>query len=380
VNPRYPVYIPSKGRSDSKTALTVKALRADRVPFFIVVEPSEADAYRAFVGSDGEVLVLPFENLGRGSIPARNWIREHAEANGYAKHWQLDDNIFDFRRLWKGRRIPCHAGVALRVCEDLSDRHENIGVSGLNYQMFVLDDTAAPYFRNCHVYSCTLINHAMPYRWRGRMNEDTDLCLQALVNGWTTLLINAFMAHKMRTMALTGGNSNELYGMEKAEGTDTRGRYEMARQLEELWPGLVKTGRRFGRYQHTVNWRAFDTPFSPSGNGSTADVDEYGLRLRALREPESPYVREVWENFDQDIREVAAFDEVWRGLPGFEARVPPPQLRIEFTDSVERDSCVRLLGVRVSKKNRESFSAWWPPRGRQDLASLRFEYEEESRD
>ncbi len=646
--PRYPVYIPSKGRADRSRALTVQALQRDQVPFYVVVEPQEADEYRALAGPES-VLVLPFSNLGRGSIPARNWIREHAISNGHARHWQLDDNIMEFRRLWKGRRIVCHAGVCLRVCEDLTDRHENVGVSGLNYQMFVTDDTVAPYYRNCHVYSCvapetpilcadlqwrdagtlevgqeiiafdedasdngegraarkyrtavierndpvrkpcrkistdiglpiiaseehpwlvwrspererrskhgpagepgsrparlcwlttaelrkgdqiahlanpwkrdeshdggwisgmfdgegslvvraadrdpertrgvaigiaqmqgpvldrlrqaltdrgysawngnrekrcdgtylrggfpemlrfagefqptrimnrvreiwegrnlwrgstynlatvtsiedvgdyavasittstgtfitggylshncTLVSHAMPYIWRGKMNEDTDLCLQALVNGWTTILVNAFMANKMATMKLTGGNSNELYGMGES-GTDTRGRYEMARSLEERWPGLVKTGRRFGRYQHTVNWGAFKTPLSPAAAPSV-EIDEYGLKLRAKTEPESPYVREIWETYERDLERMTAFDEVWRGLPAFEARTPPPQLRVECATPEERDSLVKLIGVRVSKKNREAHSAWWPPRPKQDLASLQFVY------
>lgn len=69
-----------------------------------------------------------------------------------------------------------------------------------------------------------------------------------------------------------------------------------------------------------------------------------------------------------------AFDEVWRGLPAFEARTPPPQLRVECATPEERDSLVKLIGVRVSKKNREAHSAWWPPRPKQDLASLQFVY------
>src|SRR5262249_32265540 len=150
-------------------------------------------------------------NLGLGSIPARNWIQQHAISEGHARHWQLDDNIVDVRRLWKGRRIPCAAGPALRSVEDFSDRYENVGVSGLNYQMFVTSATASPFFVNVHVYSCTLVNHEMGLKWRGRYNEDTDLCLQALSAGWCTVLFNVFMADKQRTMKMGGGNSDELY-------------------------------------------------------------------------------------------------------------------------------------------------------------------------
>lgn len=43
--PRYPLYIVSKGRADSR--ITHRALLAMRVPHYIVVEPAEVDLYRA---------------------------------------------------------------------------------------------------------------------------------------------------------------------------------------------------------------------------------------------------------------------------------------------------------------------------------------------
>jgi hypothetical protein len=229
VRPRYPIYIPSKGRWQKDRALTVGVLQRERVPFRVVVEPPQADAYRRLAGDS--VLELPFADLGQGSIPARNWIRDHAEAEGHGRHWQLDDNIIEFRRLWRGRRIPCDLGIALRVVEDLTERYQNVGVSGLNYQMFVPADTPVPFYRNVHVYSATLVNHAMPYRWRGRLNEDTDLCLQALVNGWATLLSNAFMANKLKTMAIGGGNTEPPPPKLTLEFSDERERDRLVKEL-----------------------------------------------------------------------------------------------------------------------------------------------------
>jgi hypothetical protein len=42
--PRYPIYIPSKGGADN--CLTAKVLLRDKVPFFLVVEPQEVEAYQ----------------------------------------------------------------------------------------------------------------------------------------------------------------------------------------------------------------------------------------------------------------------------------------------------------------------------------------------
>jgi hypothetical protein len=372
VRPRYPIYIPSKGRWQKDRALTVGVLQRERVPFRVVVEPPQADAYRRLAGDS--VLELPFADLGQGSIPARNWIRDHAEAEGHGRHWQLDDNIIEFRRLWRGRRIPCDLGIALRVVEDLTERYQNVGVSGLNYQMFVPADTPVPFYRNVHVYSATLVNHAMPYRWRGRLNEDTDLCLQALVNGWATLLSNAFMANKLKTMAIGGGNTAELYGAGEGE-TDTLGRYEMARSLESSWPGLVKTSRKFGRYQHSVNWGAFrDLPLRPLSD-SPAVVDEYGLVLEAVKEVQSTRLRTLLTDYPDDVRG-AAIPEGWGGLPAFIPEPPPPKLTLEFSDERERDRLVKELGVTIAKKTGPAWSARYPPADREDLASLRFALKE----
>ena len=88
--PRYPVYIISKGRWESR--LTAKALEKINVPYHIVIEPQEYENYAAVIDSN-KIYVLPFSNLGQGSIPARNWVWEHAISSGAERHWILDDNI-----------------------------------------------------------------------------------------------------------------------------------------------------------------------------------------------------------------------------------------------------------------------------------------------
>jgi hypothetical protein len=308
MNPRYPVFVPSKGRFTLDRALTAKSLARDGVPFRLVVEEHQVDDYWKLLdqlGLDPEPYIetLPFRDAGT-STPARNYIRELAEQEGAARHWQLDDNIIEFRRLYRGRRIPCHAGVALRVCEDFSDRFENVAVSGLNYQMFVPAETPVPFYVNVHVYSCTLVNHAWPGRWRLNYNEDTDLCLQALADGWCTVALNAFMANKMRTMTMGGGNTESLYRTEGGSGaTDTDGRFEMARVLERAWPGLVTARRKFGRYQHSVNWRKFTQTLKLRDDVDLAafpPVQEYGMTLREVKAIKAPAIRELLETYERE--------------------------------------------------------------------------------
>jgi hypothetical protein len=275
--PRYPVYIPSKGRHDQ--CLTGNFLAEDGVPFHVVVEPQEQEKYKSEFGAE-RVLVLPFSNLGQGSIPARNWIKDHSTSLGFARHWQLDDNIRCIRRLYKKQRVRCSAGVALAVCEDFTDRYENVAVSGLNYSMFGIASgiigNIPPFYRNTRVYSCSLVLNALPYGWRGRYNEDTDLCLQVIADGWCTISLNAFLIEKVATMTMKGGNAAQLY---KADG-----RLKMARSLERVWPGVVRVDRRFKRPQHVVHssWRKFDTQLKLKPGIKLEDMrpNEYGMILK----------------------------------------------------------------------------------------------------
>lgn len=379
MNPRYPVYIPSKDRYQKDRALTIKALLKDKVPFRVVVEPAQARHYQPWISERDQLLMLPRDNYGT-SIDARNFIRDHAEAEGHARHWQLDDNISLFYRLWEGERIPAHAGVSLRVVEDLTDRYENVGISGMNYTMFVPRDCAQPVYRNVHVYSCCLFDHRMPYRWRLRYNEDTNICLQALTHGWATLLVNAFNAQKAATMYMGGGNTESLYRREEGDQDvnvrDTQGRYEMAELLRSHWPGLVTVARKFRRYQHSVNWRAFEDVelrLRPDVDLEQLDaVNEYGLTLQRVRVPRSAKVAQSHTQYARVLAEIGCDHPLWRGLPAFRAVSQPPKLVVKFHSEAERDQMLTKLAVTISKRTNGTPSVWWPPRSRNDYASLKF--------
>jgi len=291
------------------------------VPFRLVIEEQEEKQYAELVGKK-RLLVLPFSNLGLGSIPARNWIMEHAIKEGHARHWQLDDNIRVFRRMHDGMRIPCDPGLALRVCEDMTEVYENVGISGLNYQMFVTGKTATPFFVNVHVYSCTLINNVIPHRWRGRYNEDTDICLQVLADGWCTILLNAFMADKMPSGVTAGGNQNTIYDKAVEDG-----RLKMARELERRWPGVVKVSRLYGRAQHQINWKAFkkvansqlslleepgpeyDPPELKRKPRELWPVRDYDLSISVVSEPQAERYRELAVQHGASLPSAASDDE-----------------------------------------------------------------------
>lgn len=252
MTPRYPIFIISKGRWEQR--LTAKALDAINVPFRIVVEPQEFDRYAAVI-DPAKILTLPFSNLGQGSIPARNWVWQRSIKEGAERHWIMDDNIKAFYRFNRNLKVPVSDGAIFQAAEDFTDRYANVLMSGLNYFMIASRKSASikPFTLNTRIYSCILLSNSTPLRWRGRYNEDTDLSLRILKAGFCTILFNAFLAEKTTTMKMKGGNTDELY--KKTEGFD--GRLEMAKSLAKQHPHVTKITRKWGRYQHHVDYRPF---------------------------------------------------------------------------------------------------------------------------
>lgn len=272
MNPRYPVYVISKGRWESR--LTSKALELRAIPYRIVIEPQEYDQYKAVI-DPARILVLPFSNLGQGSIPARNWVWEHSVGEGHKRHWILDDNILDFRRIHKNIEWHTNSGTTFCAIEDFADRFVNVALAGMQYQFLANSKKKLPpLILNTRVYSCILIKNDIPCRWRGRYNEDTDLSLRVLKDGWCTVLFYAFVAKKMETMKMKGGNTDELY-----QGD---GRLKMAQSLQAQHPDVVKIAWKWGRWQHQVDYRPFknNRPILRPGVVIPDEPNNYGMVLR----------------------------------------------------------------------------------------------------
>lgn len=272
MNPEYPVYVISKGRW--ATSYTSMALSNIGVPHRVVVEPQEREAYAAALGSS-KILVLPFSNLGQGSIPARNWVWEDALASGARRHWILDDNIEGFFRLNRNLKTPVGDGTIFRAAEQFTDRYENVALSGFHYFMFASRKSKVPPFTlNSRIYSCILIQNDLSYRWRGRYNEDTDLSLRVLKAGLCTVLFSAFLCNKRTTMTTKGGNTEELYAED--------GRLEMARSLRRQHPDVVQITRKWGRWQHHVDYSRFARNTLRRRAGPvTHGVDNFGMVLES---------------------------------------------------------------------------------------------------
>ena len=279
MNPDYPVYIISKGRWQSR--LTSKALEVMHIPYRIVIEPQEYNQYASVI-DPAKILVLPFSNLGQGGIPARNWVWEHSVSEGHVRHWILDDNLRRFYRLHRNKKYVVTDGATFKAIEDWVDRYANVALAGMQYEMFAPARVKWPSIMfNTRIYSCILIKNDIPYRWRGRYNEDTDLSLRVLKDGWCTALFVAFLADKVATMRMKGGNTEELYKLNNEDG-----RLLMARSLYKQHPDVTAIVRKWGRWQHKVDYRPFKNNRLKLKPGIVIPegINNYGMRLVELDE------------------------------------------------------------------------------------------------
>lgn len=280
MNPDYPVYIISKGRWNNN--LTARSLDKMGVPYKIVVEPQEYEHYASKIPPE-RILTLPFSNLGLGSIPARNWVWEHSISIGAEKHWILDDNIEAFNRLHNNMKLEVRTGSMFKAAEDFVNRYENVAIAGFNYYSFCKStEKIPPYYLNTRIYSCILIRNDIPYRWRGRYNEDTDLSLRVLKDGWCTILFNAFLAGKVTTMRMKGGNTDDLYKDD--------GRKKMAESLVEQHPDVAKVVWKFNRWHHQVDYRPFKGNILKKKEGLVIPdrVNNYGMIVKNLKLAKTP--------------------------------------------------------------------------------------------
>lgn len=294
-NPRYPVYIVSKGRSEYMQ--TSRSLARMKIPHYIAVEPQDLELYDEALDNFDirdyvRLLELPFSNHGDGPGRARNWIWDHSITLNTDRHWVMDDNISDFYRLHENQRIRVESGALFRSCEDFVDRYENVPVAGLQYRFFVSPNDKRPAFvKNTRIYSCLLIENICKHRWRGRYNEDTDLSLQVLKDGDCTVQFNHLLQGKAATQTMRGGNTEEFYhaegdldaenwrdGQLNAEGT-----IKKSKMLVDMHPDVCRMVWRYGRWHHHCNYDGFKRnklKIKPEYANMSNSINNYGLRLR----------------------------------------------------------------------------------------------------
>jgi hypothetical protein len=272
----------SKGRW--KVRQTIRALEECGLEFRVVVEPAEVKDYAKVVKRDWLVTLgindvhyydryWTDDDPRTGPGPARNRAWEDSVAHGFERHWVLDDNIEHFYRLNRNAIQLVACGAIFRAAEDFCDRYDNVGLAGFNYEKLVKVTEPVPaYYLNTRIYSCLLVRNDLPFRWRGRYNEDTDLSLRVLKSGLCTVLFNAFLAGKVTTQRNAGGNTAEFYD---SEGTENK-----SQMLVDMHPDVARLAWKFNRVHHHVDYSGFRQRLKRrEGVAVRSGINNYGMVL-----------------------------------------------------------------------------------------------------
>lgn len=266
---KYPIFIPTKGRWER--TLTVNAFRKINQPFKIIIEEQEFDNYRKVI-DEKDILIVPHRD--KGVTVTRNWLWDYCQKQGYERYWTFDDNIKGFYRLYKNKEYSLETNNFIRAMEDFVDRYENVAIAGMEYEMFIpAKQKHQPFKVNHRIFSNMLIQTNIPYRFKTFFNEDSELCIRILKDGWCTILFIAFMAAKTTTMTMKGGNT-PFYNA-------TNNRLEFVQELQREHPDVVEIVKRYGRWHHKVNYKPFHkNPLKKKeGIEVPKGVDNYNMEL-----------------------------------------------------------------------------------------------------
>lgn len=320
--PRYPIYIVSRGRAwlHNGTSGTLSGLH---IKHYIVVEPQEVEEYKKELG--GEYCeVLPFdmsyidkydrvEDFGNSDIvgpgPKRNFVWDHSTKLGYKWHWVMDDNAYYMKSRVLGFRYYGKCANFMCAMEDYVDMFENVGQAGMDYSFFYPDYIKdVPFIQNTRIYSFLLNRNDItdkngnPYRWRGRYNEDTDLSLRILKDGWVTLDFRTQTWQKANTQTCRGGNMEEIYSRE--------GTYAKSMMLVHEHPDCAVLVKKYDRWHHYVDYKVFkqELKLKEEWKDKFYDlpkINDYGTCLIDVGEVESPQevnIDQIWKQAGDRIK------------------------------------------------------------------------------
>lgn len=254
----YPVYIPSKGRYDNNP--TARLCIKEGIPYFLVVEPQDAEHYIAEFGEDN-CLVMPENDMGLSY--ARRFCKQHSIDNGDTWHWQIDDDMKGVMTRIDGKNVKTPAVEVMTEIEKFTDQYTNIGQVGLCHSLFAWS-AKTEYGLNKQCPSFVLFRNDLDVWWRDFVPEDTDYSLQVLTlasppglfdqepKQWCTVLFYKYMFDSAVQGQMKGGCTEERY-----QGD---GRLLRIKNLQKYWPGcFTKTWKHDSwRVAPSRVWRSFE--------------------------------------------------------------------------------------------------------------------------
>ena len=101
------------------------------------------------------------------------------------------------------------------------------------------------------------------------------MSLRVLKDGYCTIQFNSFLAGKVTTQRMIGGNTDEVY----KDGT-----LKKSQALVDWHPDVAKVVWRFNRWHHHVDYSVFKRNVLKKKEGLAIQegVNEYGMKLITL--------------------------------------------------------------------------------------------------
>lgn len=240
----FPIFIPSRGRANN--CKTAELLASEGVNVCVVVEPQEAEAYKAFT-----CFVLPENNRGIGYV--RQYILDCARRNNLSWFWMLDDDIRSGFLVKNRLCIKSKLHEVLLSAQDIFSEVKGCAQAALEYQQFAWSQKEPMKMNGyCDVAVCINVERTKAINYRPHMDlkEDRDFTLQILSRGYRTVRAThcAFAAPK------NGSNKGGLQAEYARAGREA----EASKRMVEAWPGICSLNTKpDGRQDVKIDWSKF---------------------------------------------------------------------------------------------------------------------------
>jgi len=232
----YPIYVISRRRW--ATATTMKLLDNSRINYTLVVPSTDLDHYHdRFPNAD--VMVLPKGAIGTGA--AREYIYATCKEQGYPYAWILDDDI---DAVLDQSREASTLRALFSTLERWVEDYSNVALLGVNING---EDNSLPFTVNDAVRGLMLVNiqTGQGFNPALKLYEDYEFALKHIVDGYVTVVHNAFSVHFAE---LPGGGASGLYitsGDAEALNKVYPEYTELEYRKNNLPPEVVVTWRKF---------------------------------------------------------------------------------------------------------------------------------------
>lgn len=245
----FPIFIPSKGRPECKTA---EFLKKEGIPFKIIIEPQDIPEYRRW--GKKNLLLLP-EN-DKGIAYTRNFVLKHCKRKHIDWCWVMDDDLTSFFKTVANRNVKCTWKQVREHIEPQLKKSNRFGQASLEYSQYAWSSNGKPKinsYNDCFVALKTSLfrKHEITWDESFALKSDRDISIQLIMKGLNNVRFTKFSFGTPEN----GSNKGGLHGVYEKKSIERL----MSFKLEEKWGHDIVSVevKKGGRIDAIVNWKKF---------------------------------------------------------------------------------------------------------------------------